>query len=91
MENEKVIKEIHSFNCKSREDFKVNCVSKIDYLSPNAVLFSTSVGKMSVRGENLYVDSLNKETGELYIKGNISIISYHEKDANNKWIKRIFG
>ncbi|MFI3207228.1 MAG: YabP/YqfC family sporulation protein [Clostridia bacterium] len=91
MPNENIIKSTHKFECISREILKANAVTKIDYLSPQAVLLSTNMGKMSVKGENLFVDSLNKETGEIIIKGNVSVITYHEKDANNKWIKRIFG
>ncbi len=87
----KLLKEAHKFECLSRELVKANCVSKIDYLSPQAVLITTELGKMSVKGDDLFVDSLNKETGEIYIKGNICVITYHEKDTNNKWIKRVFG
>ncbi len=90
MQIEKTSDKNHEIKIKSRENFYANCVSKIEYASPEIIVLETSMGRLSVKGEKMFVDSLNSETGELLLKGDIKAVMYHEKESNEKWIKRIF-
>lgn len=87
-EKEKIIN--HKIELLSREILKANAVKKIEYLSPEAIIISTELGRLAIKGQNLHVDNLDSKTGELLLKGYICSFYYLEKNTDNKWIKRIF-
>lgn len=91
MNNEKNIKRPHSISISSKELLTATAVNKVEYLSPEAILIDSDMGKIGVKGSNLYVDNLNSETGIITVKGNIQSLAYYDKDSKNNFIKRIFG
>lgn len=90
MQNE--IKKIknHKVNINLRESIFASDIKKIIYLSQETVVLETSMGKLSVRGEGLYVESLDSVSNDIVLKGKISALIYHDKNENSKWLKRIF-
>lgn len=87
---EKIQKKEHILNVADRAVLKASGVNKIEYFSPEAVVVSTEQGRMAIKGENLFVDSLNSATGDLLVKGRVNSVAYYEKDGNNSWLKRLF-
>ncbi|MFI3326197.1 MAG: YabP/YqfC family sporulation protein [Clostridia bacterium] len=91
MTNDKNIKINHTVTLNSKELLTVTAVIKVEYLSPEGVLLDTQVGKIGVKGANLFVDNLNSETGVITIKGLINSFTYYDKDSKSNFLKRIFG
>ncbi len=89
MQYEKELKKQQTLSILSREKISADSVRKIKYLSQETVLLATDLGPLVIKGENLFVDTLDSQTGEILIKGKINSVTYLEKDANNKF-KRIF-
>lgn len=90
MQNEIKKTNKHKVNINFRESIFASDIKKIEYLSPEAVILDTGMGRMSVRGSGIYVESLDSVSNDIIIKGKISGVIYHEKNENNKWLKRIF-
>lgn len=82
--------ENHNVEINKRNELKASGVEKVEYLSDEAVLVNTAMGKMAIKGESLHIEDLNSQSKNLYIKGKINSVTYLEKDANSNWIKRIF-
>ena len=60
-------------DCKELMLNGVNCVLSFD---PEYVCLETNKGKLSVEGKSLIIDSLSKENGEIFIRGEINGIFY---------------
>lgn len=87
---ERIQKKEHHLSLTDRTVLKAGGVSKIEFFSPEAMLVSTEQGRMAIKGNELYVDSLNAESGELLVRGQINSIAYYEKDNSGAWLKRLF-
>ena len=58
----------------------------LDVLSfdPNEVLLETELGMLMIRGEELHVNRLNLEKGEVDIDGKTDSLIYSERNMNKK-------
>ena len=87
---EQQVMRTHKLEVIAREKICATGVQKIEYFSPEAVAAKTSCGKLIIKGSNLYVESLNAETGDLLIRGRVNEIIYTENDDEKNWLKRLF-
>ena len=86
-----LVKAPHNLIIESRKDISITGVSEIDSFDENAVIAMTSYGELSIIGDNLHVNKLNIDSGELSISGNIRAISYSENTASPKsFLAKIF-
>lgn len=90
MNNEKNIKRAHEIKIISKELLIATAVNKVEYLSPEAILIDSDMGKIGIKGSGLFVENLNSETGVISLKGAIHSVAYYDKDNKNNFIKRIF-
>lgn len=86
---EQVKAQPHSVNIQSRQKLCAAGVSKIKFFSPETVAAETVDGVLIVKGEELFVESLDSQTGELLVKGKINGISYAESKDGKSFLKRI--
>ena len=58
----------------------------------NTVVMSTALGGLVVRGENLHIEALSLEGGELRVEGDVDSLSY-EEDVGREggFFARLFG
>jgi len=68
----------HEFSLKNREDFRLKGVIKVETFDDCEVVLETTAGPLAVRGDNLHINQLNLETGELSVVGLIKSIQYME-------------
>ena len=68
----------------NREKLSMNGILRVLGFDSDYVLLESSVGKITVEGEELAIESLVKESGEVLIVGSISGIFYSDNSSVRK-------
>ena len=74
----------HLLELKNRREMLLTGVCEVVNFSDNLVTLKTSCGDLTVRGEGLVMGRLNTDTGELYIKGTVSILRYSKSKGKSR-------
>ena len=61
-----------------------------NFFSDELITAQTSDGRMHIKGEGLYIENLNAETGELLVKGRVIALSYDDGVKPASVLGRIF-
>ena len=73
-----------------RESITLNGVLSVDGFAEDYVLLNTTLGELTIEGHNLKIENLIKETGEIYVVGNISAMFYKDEKVVKGFLKKIF-
>jgi len=85
------ISDKHSLIIENREKLIMNGVQKVISFDDETILLQTNLGKISIKGENLHIDSFNNEVGELSAKGKINAVIYMSNlSKDTSLISKIF-
>ena len=80
----------HIVNIYNREKIEVSEVICIEYFTPEAVAAKTQSGRLVVKGQNLFVDTMDSKEGNMLIKGKINGIIYENTGEEKSLIKKLF-
>ncbi|MDE6600175.1 MAG: sporulation protein YabP [Oscillospiraceae bacterium] len=83
---------IHNIILEGRKKMSVSGVTDVDRFDENTVLLYTTMGEMTVRGEDLHVNDLSVESGEMNIEGEIRSVIYGDIDRRSplSFVGKIF-
>lgn len=83
----------HSVEVDNREKMKVFGVEEVDNFDEKAIAMLTTQGKLTVTGQNLNIEKLDLDNGELIITGYVSGLEYSDSAASGKngFFSRLFG
>lgn len=76
MQEETVRLEPHNLILEDRKKLKMAGVTDVDSFDEKTVIAYTSVGELTITGENLHINKLNTENGELTVEGTITSLTY---------------
>lgn len=76
---------------KNRKTLEIKGIKKLESLNPNEFYMSTSLGDLVVRGENLEMQQLDIDKGNLWISGMIYSLEYLEEKVQKKTKQSIMG
>ena len=62
----------------------LNAVKEILGCDENTVIINTLKGKLSIEGNQLKIESLEKQNGNLVVKGEISAVFYNDGESAKK-------
>lgn len=68
----------HSLTMSGRERLSVTGVTDVTTFDENTIAMETSEGTLTVRGENLHVEKLSLDAGELALSGEVQSLEYDE-------------
>lgn len=68
----------HNIILEDRRLLTVSGVSDVDSFDEHTVTVFTDMGELIVRGNDLHINRLSVEVGELLLEGNISSLSYQD-------------
>ncbi|MCL1913582.1 MAG: sporulation protein YabP [Eubacteriaceae bacterium] len=71
-------KDFHKIEMTSRSELRVTGVSEVHSFNDEGVLLETSLGLLTVMGENIRITKLTLDQGEVMVSGEISALSYSE-------------
>lgn len=82
----------HRLELAGRERLTISGVEDVDRFDESGIVMSTSVGTLVVTGEDLHIDKLSLDGGELHVDGRIDSISYEEEtQGRGGFFSRLFG
>ena len=68
----------HSLTMFGRERLTVTGVTDVTTFDENAIAMETDEGTLTVRGENLHVERLSLDQGELCLTGEVQSLEYDD-------------
>lgn len=81
----------HSLILKDRKEISLTGVTDVDSFDENSIVAYTDYGELTIGGNNLHISTLNTETGELSIDGEISSMIYLDNRPRSEgFFKRVF-
>lgn len=90
-EENKAIKLPHNIILEDRRDLSISGVNDIDSFDENLVVLFTDMGELTIKGNNLHINKLNVDTGELTMDGEIIALFYNEDTSPKKNSGGIFS
>ncbi len=77
-EEKRTVKLPHNVILEDRGTLTVSGVSDVDSFDDQTVAVYTDMGELVVRGQDLHINKLNVETGELSMAGKIQSLAYND-------------
>ena len=74
----------HRLNMEDRKRLEMTGISDVISFDLNKILLETDYGVVTVKGDNLHVNRLSVEKGELDIDGSIQSLEYSEVSSFSK-------
>ena len=82
----------HRIELTGRERLTVSGVEDVDRFDETGIVMSTAAGTLVVTGEDLHIDKLSLDGGELHVDGRIDTVSYEDVgEAHGGFFRRLFG
>ena len=76
---------------EDRKHLSVTGVSDVDSFDERSVTVFTELGELSIRGTDLHINTLNVDTGELVVDGQIDALIYtQEQPKGGGFFGRVF-
>lgn len=75
-----------NINIEDRKKMIVTGVESVESFNDNTIILKTINGGMIIKGEELNINNLNVEDGNVKIQGKINGINYTSKDVSSKGI-----
>lgn len=69
----------HGLKMDERKRLSITGVENVESFSETLVLLDTSMGRLSVKGENLHINKLDVSDGNFSLDGKINSLEYHKK------------
>lgn len=80
-DDKRAVKLPHNVILEDRKTLSVSGVEDIDSFDENTVVVFTNAGELTIRGENLHINMINVDTGELSLDGTIYALIYSQENA----------
>ena len=68
----------HHVILEEREQLTVSGVEEVESFDANTMVMDTACGALVVRGEDLHIEKLSLDGGDLKVEGTINSLSYEE-------------
>ena len=89
MRQEETISLGNTISLENRSKLVVTGVSDVDSYDDGAIVLSTNLGQLTVRGNDLKISKLNTEFGELIVTGNIDGMVYTDERGKTGFFGRL--
>ncbi len=79
----------HHIILEEREQLSVSGVEEVESFDENTIVMLTNRGTLIVRGEELHIEKLSLDGGDLKVEGTIDSITY--EDSGGDWAGGLFA
>lgn len=80
----------HKLTIENRERLTATGIRKVDFCSDELITAQTELGQLNIKGQNLSIEDLSAETGDLLVRGAPSAISYTKASENSSLFSKLF-
>lgn len=81
---------LHDLSLEGRRKLRVTGVEEVESFDENQVVLSTVGGVLVVRGEDLHIEALSLDGGELKVEGEVDSLTYEESRGTGGFFSRLF-
>lgn len=81
----------HKLTLNEREKLTMTGVHEVVSFDDGTVVLRTSLGTLTVQGQDLKLKNLSQDGGQLAINGKIFALSYEEPKVPGGFWRRLFG
>ena len=82
---------VHHISMEGREKLSVSGATDVESFDENAVVMDTCRGLLIVKGENLHMEKLSLDVGEVFIEGKINSLEYEDTvSSSGGFFARLF-
>ncbi len=82
----------HRVTLEGRDHLTVSGVEDVDRFDKSEIVMNTAEGTLIVTGENLHIDKLSLDGGELHVDGRVDALSYEDGGVGRGGLfSRLFG
>lgn len=81
----------HKVHMEDRKRMEMTGIEDVVSFDPNKVVLESDYGVITIKGNNLHVNRLSVEKGELDIDGTVDCILYSESGAYGKKSESLMG
>ena len=82
----------HRIMLEEREQLVISGVEEVESFDESTIYLTTAQGALEIQGDELHIEKLSLDGGELHVDGRIDSISYEEQGGGRAgWFGRLFG
>lgn len=81
----------HELKLSERKKLTMTGALEVVSFEDSFVVLKTTLGILTVLGENLQLKQLNPEGGNVAVEGEISALQYEQSRAGGSWLRRLLG
>ena len=74
----------HNLILENRSHLVLSGVTDVDSFNEDIICLFTQLGELTIRGQNLHINEMSVETGDLSIEGDIWSLCYGDKSRRKK-------
>ena len=74
----------HQLSMDGRERLTVSGVEDVERFDENTIVLSTTKGVMVVTGENLHIEKLSLDGGDLKVEGDVDAVTYEDDGGGGR-------
>ena len=74
----------HHVVIEERKSLTVSGVEDVERFDENTIVLSTSKGTMVVTGENLHIEKLSLDGGDLKVEGDVDAVTYEDDGSGSR-------
>ncbi len=74
----------HHVVIEERKSLTVSGVEDVERFDENTIVLSTSKGTMVVTGENLHIEKLSLDGGDLKVEGDVDAVTYEDDGGGGR-------
>ena len=73
----------HHLTLDGREKLTLSGVDHVERFDENEIVLHTSMGELTVTGENLHIDRLSLDSWDMSVSGTVASLIYEETDSRS--------
>ena len=81
----------HKLTMTERNILTMTGVTEVISFDEACVVLRTSMGTLTVQGQELKLKTLSLEGGQIEVDGTVTALSYEEPRQSGGWARRLFG
>lgn len=90
-EDKRSAKRSNNIIMENRRIVSISGVIDIESFDENSIILNTDLGVLTIAGENLHINKLNVENGDMNVEGEIGALMYHEsEEKRDGFFSKIF-
>ena len=85
------VTEPHRLTLDQREKLTLTGVEDVERFDEAEIVMSTTAGDLIIRGEELHIEKLSLDGGDIHITGRIDALTYEARRQSGGFLSRLMG